>query len=47
MKRFDIAVIGLGNRGSSIIERVLLNEERVRIVAVCDEYENFLKTKTY
>ena len=38
MKRFDIAVIGLGNRGSGIIERVLLNEERVRIVAVCDEY---------
>lgn len=36
--KFRVAVIGLGNRGSSILSNVLLKTERADIVAVCDEY---------
>ena len=35
-----LAVIGLGNRGSSILEYILLKMADVKIVAICDEYED-------
>ena len=38
MKKFNVAVVGLGNRGASVTKGVLLNMDRVNIVAVCDEY---------
>ena len=38
MKKFRVAVVGLGNRGSSVTNHVLLNLSRVEIVALCDEY---------
>ena len=40
MKKLKLAVIGLGNRGSSVLEYTLLNMPDVEIVAVCDEYED-------
>ena len=38
MKKINLAVIGLGNRGSWVIENVLLKMEDVHIAAVCDVY---------
>ena len=35
-----LAVIGLGNRGASILEYILLKMADVEIVAICDEYED-------
>ena len=35
-----LAVIGLRNRGSSILEYILLKMADVKIVAICDEYED-------
>ena len=40
MKQLKMAVIGLGNRGSSVLEYTLLNMSNVELVAVCDEYED-------
>lgn len=38
MKKVNLAVIGLGNRGTWVIENVLLKMEDVHIAAVCDVY---------
>ena len=39
-QQLKLAVIGLGNRGSSVLEYTLLNMLNVEIIAVCDEYED-------
>lgn len=53
MKRIKVGVIGLGNRGKSLIEDVMLHMDNIEITAICDEYEdrvntmaNILKEKT-
>ena len=38
MKKIDLAVIGYGQRGSSMTRHILLGLPDVSIVAVCDEY---------
>ena len=40
MKKVRMGVIGLGCRGVSILQSILLNMEDVEIVAVCDLYED-------
>ena len=34
----NMAVIGLGNRGKSLLEQVLVNQDDINIVALCDVY---------
>lgn len=36
----NACVIGLGNRGFSLLKNVLLNNEDIKVVAVCDLYED-------
>ncbi len=40
MKHINVGVIGLGNRGSGIMEWVLLKMPEVTVTAVCDAYED-------
>ena len=40
MKKIRIGVIGLGQRGSGVINDVILEMDDVEILAVCDEYED-------
>ena len=36
----NVGVIGLGNRGSSLLENCILPQPGVRVLAVCDNYED-------
>ena len=36
----NACVIGLGNRGHSLVQNVLVNNDDINIVAVCDIYED-------
>lgn len=40
VKKLRVGLIGLGARGSSLLESVLLPMEDVEITAVCDVYED-------
>ena len=43
MKKLNMAVIGLGQRGAQITRDILLKMDDVAVVAVCDEYEDRVK----
>ena len=36
----NVGVIGLGNRGSNLLENCILPQPGVRVLAVCDNYED-------
>ena len=36
----NVAVVGLGNRGVSLLKHCILPREGVRVAAVCDVYED-------
>ena len=36
----NVGVIGLGNRGSGLLENCILPQPGVRVLAVCDKYED-------
>lgn len=36
----NVCVVGLGGRGRSLINNVLVNNEDVNVAAVCDVYED-------
>lgn len=40
MKKIRIGVVGYGQRGSNVTEVVLLNNDNIEVVAVCDLYED-------
>ena len=40
MNKIRFGVIGLGQRGSSVLKNVLLNIEEIEITAVCDKYQD-------
>ena len=39
----NVGVIGLGNRGTSLLETCILPQTDVRVLAVCDRYEDRLE----
>ena len=36
----NVGVIGLGNRGSGLLENCILPQSGIRVLAVCDKYED-------
>ena len=40
MAKIKACVVGLGNRGFSLIRDVLLKNEDIQIISVCDIYED-------
>ena len=40
MEKVKIAVIGLGQRGSTLIKQLFLGMDNCEIVAVCDVYQD-------
>lgn len=43
LKQLNLGIIGLGNRGSSMITGAILGRENVTVTAVCDVYEDRTK----
>lgn len=40
MKKLNLGVIGLGARGAGLLKDILLPNEKVKVVAVCDAYQD-------